>query len=177
MSRGGAAAASWRLVYSTATHGYSLQNLYRRLARWEPPLLLAVQDVELNVFGAYLTAVPAVTEEFVGTGESFLFRFPSAEEEEEEEHETEGGDTNGDGDSGNSLRVCVSKWTGSNDYVFQGKQNCLVVGAGDGHFGLYVDGNLDRGHVDACDTFGGGWPGPAGPRDFKVKCMECFSFK
>ena len=70
----------------------------------------------------------------------------------------------------------MSKWSGQNDYVFQGRQNCLVVGAGDGRFGLYVDGMLDRGRVDECETFSG-WPGPAGPRDFKVKCLECFSFK
>jgi len=57
----------------------------------------------------------------------------------------------------------------------------MIVGASDGRFGLYVDGNLDRGRVDACDTYAD-WPpedeegAEFGPRDFRVKCLEAFSF-
>jgi len=53
----------------------------------------------------------------------------------------------------------------------------MVVGASHGQFGIYVDGNLDRGRVDVCDTFLEWPPEEAnGARDFRVKCLEAFTF-
>lgn len=40
---------SWSLVFSTSQNGFSLNSLYRKLARIESPILIVIQDTENNV--------------------------------------------------------------------------------------------------------------------------------
>ncbi len=80
---------------------------------------------------------------------------------------------------GNKADVKVSVWNrGStgNQHFFQGKSNCMVFGASGGQFGIWVDGNLDRGRIDPCSTFEQWPPTNHQPKDFKVKCLECYNF-
>ncbi len=64
----------WTCLYSTAYEGYSLQNFYRKVSTCQEPFVIVIKDTENEIFGAYLTNVIGVTEEFVGTGESWLFQ-------------------------------------------------------------------------------------------------------
>lgn len=40
---------SWSLVFSTSQNGFSLNSLYRKLARIESPILIVIQDTDNNV--------------------------------------------------------------------------------------------------------------------------------
>ena len=64
----------------------------------------------------------------------------------------------------------VWKWI----FDFQGCSDTLVVGAGDGKFGLWFDGDLDHGRTQPCQTFGN--PPLTSSSDFNVKCIECWAF-
>ena len=65
---------NWELGYSTSEHGFNLHSLYRKMQKFEGPCLLLIQDIgSQNVFGAYLTARPQMSEHFLGTGETFVF--------------------------------------------------------------------------------------------------------
>ena len=43
--------------------------------------------------------------------------------------------------------------SGKNDYCILGEPGFLSLGAGDGHYGLWMNENLSRGHSDPCPTF------------------------
>ena len=71
------AGARWRLLYSTAAHGTSLQTLYRRAAAPAPPgaaQLLAVRDGGGHVFGVFASEALRAAPRFYGSGETFVFQ-------------------------------------------------------------------------------------------------------
>ena len=138
------------LVYSVLKDGFSLLNFYRHVELIESPVLLVVQDATGDIFGAYLTCTPMITEEFIGTGESWLFFVTQ------------------DG----QVKIC--QWSKENEYFFQGKRNCLIIGAEGGNFGIFIDGDMNHGRIDQCSTFVG-WPKES--KDFKVSKLECFGFR
>lgn len=39
----------WTLVFSTSQHGFSLNSMYRKMAKIESPILLVIEDTEGNV--------------------------------------------------------------------------------------------------------------------------------
>ncbi|OCT60623.1 hypothetical protein XELAEV_18046649mg [Xenopus laevis] len=56
---------SWKLLYSTEKHGFSLRTMYRTMKLFNP----------LQVFGAYSTIELRISSNFYGTGETFLFSY------------------------------------------------------------------------------------------------------
>ncbi|KAG7202612.1 hypothetical protein KM043_009798 [Ampulex compressa] len=138
----------WTLVFSTSQHGFSLNSMYRKMAKIESPILLVIEDTEGNVFGALTSCALHVSDHFYGTGESLLFRF--------------------------TPRFQAFNWTGDNLYFIKGNNESLAIGAGDGRFGLWLDGDLYQGRTQSCSTYGNE---PLAPReDFVVKTLECWAF-
>ncbi|XP_073985564.1 TLD domain-containing protein mustard isoform X17 [Rhodnius prolixus] len=138
----------WTLVFSTSQHGFSLNSMYRKMTRVESPILMVIQDTDNNVFGALTSCSLKVSDHFYGTGESLLFRFaPDCQ---------------------------VYNWTGDNMYFIKGNNESLSIGAGDGKFGLWLDGDLYQGRSESCATYGNE---PLSPQqDFVVKTLECWAF-
>ncbi|QQP37567.1 TBC/LysMassociated domain containing 2 [Caligus rogercresseyi] len=142
----------WNLEYSTSSDGFSLMNLYRRLSTsTRDPVLLAIVDDCDAVFGVFLTAVPRQSEVFIGNGNSWLF--------------------SADGEEGT---LSVYSWTGINEYFFKGDASHIMVGGGDGKFGLLIDGDLNKGRTDTCLTFNN--QPLTTNQDFSIKCLEVWSF-
>lgn len=44
----------WTLVFSTSQHGFSLNSMYRKMAKVESPILLVIEDTEGNVSPMFL---------------------------------------------------------------------------------------------------------------------------
>jgi len=141
---------SWTMTFSTTRDGFSLSSLYRKFQHLDCPVLLVIQDVDQVIFGGLLSEPPKVTDSFCGTGECWLFSLA------------------GSGD------LSVYKWTTVNQLFIKGCTDTLVVGAGDGQFGLWFDGDLDHGRTQACPTFDN--PPLTPSSDFNVKCIECWAF-
>ncbi|XP_034662257.1 uncharacterized protein LOC117897485 isoform X16 [Drosophila subobscura] len=139
---------SWSLIFSTSQHGFALNSLYRKMARLESPVLIVIEDTDNNVFGALTSCSLHVSDHFYGTGESLLYKFnPSFK---------------------------VFHWTGENMYFIKGNMESLSIGAGDGRFGLWLDGDLNQGRSQQCSTYGNE---PLAPQeDFVIKTLECWAF-
>ncbi|XP_050465814.1 oxidation resistance protein 1 isoform X4 [Cataglyphis hispanica] len=138
----------WTLVFSTSQHGFSLNSMYRKMAKIESPILLVIEDTEGNVFGALTSCALHVSDHFYGTGESLLFRF--------------------------TPKFQCFNWSGDNLYFIKGNNESLAIGAGDGKFGLWLDGDLYQGRTQSCSTYAND---PLAPReDFVVKTLECWAF-
>jgi len=114
----------------------------------DSPILLIIEDTQGNVFGAVTSCEIRVSESFYGTGESFLFAM--------------------------NPKLQIYSWTGENSYFIQGNNESLAIGAGDGRFGLWLDGDLNQGRTQTCKTFGNEALSP--DEDFWVKTLECWAF-
>jgi len=139
---------SWSLAFSTSTHGFSLSTLYRKCQESSSPTLVVIQDTQDCVFGALMSCPIRLCEHFYGTGESFLF-------------------------------TCRPgwrcwKWSGENQLFTRGNVDSLLVGAGDGRFGLYLDSSLYQGRSQSCQTYHNEPLTPS--EDFVLKIMECWVF-
>lgn len=65
-------------------------------------------------------------------------------------------------------------WTGDNLYFIKGNQDSIVFGAGDGTFGLWLDGDLYHGSTHPCKTFNN--EQLTINEDFVVSTLECWCF-
>ncbi|XP_038051360.1 nuclear receptor coactivator 7-like isoform X2 [Patiria miniata] len=140
---------SWKNIYSTAEHGYSLRNLYRSMNGIDSPVLIIIRDSSGMIFGALSPCAVKVSEHYYGTGETFLFNFIDWE-------------------------LNVYRWTGENNFFIKGNYNSLTLGGGDGAFGLWLDGDLYRGRSRSCKTFSN--PCLAHDEDFIIADLEAWGF-
>lgn len=139
---------TWTLIFSTSQHGFSLNSMYRKMHKLESPILMVIEDTDNNVFGALTSCALQVSDHFYGTGESSLFTF--------------------------TPDFKVYNWTGENLYFIKGNNESISIGAGDGKFGLWLDGDLYLGRSESCKTYGND---PLTPKiDFVVKTLECWAF-
>lgn len=114
-------------------------------------LVLAIQDNEDNIFGAFINEPLRVAPHYYGNGECFLWKtvrrqlpvppVPS-----------DGGARPSD-DLHPDLAVEVFRWTGLNDYNVLSESDYLSVGGGDGRYGLWIDAALTRGLSGRCPAF------------------------
>ncbi|KAG5888498.1 hypothetical protein JTB14_015743 [Gonioctena quinquepunctata] len=139
---------AWTLIFSTSQHGFSLNSMYRKMSKLESPILMVIEDTDNNIFGALTSCALQVSDHFYGTGESSLFSF--------------------------TPEFKVFNWTGENLYFIKGNNESISIGAGDGKFGLWLDGDLYLGRTESCKTYGNN---PLTPKiDFVVKTLECWAF-
>lgn len=176
----------WSLAFSTSQHGFSLASMYRKMQRVDSPVLLVIQDTDNNVFGGLTSCALHPSEHFYGTGESLLFSFqrvqdeprrpsqPAEEPKKEADNEEEHPEEKGDQPTQVKTKFKYWGWTGDNMYFIRGSTDNISIGAGDGKFGLWLDGDLYLGRTQRCTTYGNE---PLTTReDFIVKIMECWTF-
>ncbi|XP_045510554.1 oxidation resistance protein 1 isoform X5 [Colias croceus] len=179
----------WSLAFSTSQHGFSLASMYRKMQRVDSPVLLVIQDTDNNVFGALTSCALRPSEHFYGTGESLLFAFQRADEprpralsdkgdeiKDKEDDVTEKKDEDKVEKEEPEFKTKFKYWgwTGDNMYFIRGSNDNISIGAGDGKFGIWLDGDLYLGRTQRCTTYGNE---PLSTReDFIVKIMECWTF-
>ncbi|KAJ8398157.1 hypothetical protein AAFF_G00430010 [Aldrovandia affinis] len=138
----------WLLSYSTSRHGASLKSLYRKLADSESPVLIVIKDSRSQVFGSFLSHPLRPSENFYGTGETFLFMLHP--------------------------RFKCFRWTGENSFFIKGDLDSFAIGGGSGHFGLWMDEALYLGRSSPCQTFNNCCLSETD--DFRVTEMEVWTF-
>jgi len=137
------------LLFTTTLHGFSLATLFRKNSclPLDTPILLCIQDTNLNHFGALVSTPLRVSETFYGTGQSFLFKLQPFE--------------------------CF-KWSGQNSYFVKSGLDGIAIGAGEGHFAIWLDADLNCGHTDSSLTYNN--PPLSTTSDFQIKTLECWAF-
>ncbi|CAK1548399.1 unnamed protein product [Leptosia nina] len=180
----------WSLAFSTSQHGFSLASMYRKMQRVDSPVLLVIQDTDNNVFGALTSCALRPSEHFYGTGESLLFSFQRVDEprsrvpsdksdgakdkDDLDEKKDENKDEKEETVAAFKTKFKYWGWTGDNMYFIRGSNDNISIGAGDGKFGIWLDGDLYLGRTQRCTTYGNE---PLTTReDFIVKIMECWTF-
>uniref|UniRef100_H2YD23 Oxidation resistance protein 1 n=1 Tax=Ciona savignyi TaxID=51511 RepID=H2YD23_CIOSA len=141
----------WKLLYSTFEHGISLRTLYRKVASKyndDTPVVLIVQDSGGQIFGAFCSNQPHVSEHFYGTGETFLFTLEP--------------------------NITIFPWSGENNFFVKGNLDSLAIGGGDGSSGLWLDGDLCHGSSHTCLTFQN--DPLASSEDFFIQNVEVWGF-
>ena len=136
-------------MFCTARHGFSLRSLYRRCRERELPALLIIRTSRNIALGAFLSHSPAVSDNFYGTGESWLFTFKQE-----------------------TLRIFP--WTGENNYIMRAGPDTFIVGSSEGRFGLWLDESFNQGRSQNVSTFDN--KPLAGKEDFIVNNIECWAF-
>ncbi|KAK0713834.1 hypothetical protein B0T26DRAFT_678117 [Lasiosphaeria miniovina] len=157
----------WNLVYSLDQDGASLATLYEKCAAYQGRrvgFVLVVKDCEGGIFGAYLSDYPHPAPSYFGTGECFLWRAsvlaslpppPSTDTSHLTARTTTIAAAPSLGlYSSLSIRFKAFPYSGVNEYYILCESHFLSVGAGDGKYGLWLDGSLERGRSSMCPTFG-----------------------
>lgn len=160
---------SWTLVYSLEQHGASLATVYKTcVPPWDgqPGYVLAVRDKNRSVFGAYCNEGFRISElkRYYGSGECFLWKYNENKRDQEinlldlsdindKEAATSEVDAHGIPTS-NAPRFQAFPYTGLNDFVVFCTPQFLSMGGGDGHYGLWLDSNLEKGVSHRSLTFG-----------------------
>ncbi|KAL3072522.1 hypothetical protein niasHS_017496 [Heterodera schachtii] len=150
----------WVQIYNSEKHGFSLTTLYRRMAEWDEemsPVLLVVRDVNGHVFGAVSSGALKPCDHYYGTGDSsLLFRFT--------------------GEFPHTRELRTFTWTGENQFFVNATRESLSFGAGGGHFGLWLDADLNHGRSQKCATFDNEPLAGGQEEDFVVQFVEVFGF-
>ncbi|EPQ29177.1 uncharacterized protein PFL1_03464 [Pseudozyma flocculosa PF-1] len=126
-------------------------------------LVIAIKDDNDNVFGAYVNEKLRPQQHYYGSGECFLwktFRRSRAELDALAKSGRSDADDIGGGEdeavassSHKGKAVETFRWTGKNDYMVLTESDFLSVGGGNGKFGLWIDGALERGVSSRCPAF------------------------
>uniref|UniRef100_A0A1I7RMQ6 Oxidation resistance protein 1 n=1 Tax=Bursaphelenchus xylophilus TaxID=6326 RepID=A0A1I7RMQ6_BURXY len=150
----------WVMIYSSEKHGFSLATLYRRMQEWKEemsPVLLLIRDVEGHVFGAVGSTALTPQDHYYGTGDSsLLFRFT--------------------GEYPHTRELRSYTWTGDNQFFINASKDFLSMGAGGGHYGLYLDADLFNGRSQRCATFNNEPLAGGIKEDFQIQFIEAFGF-
>jgi TBC1 domain family member 24 len=121
------------LRFSTEKHGYRLSTLYQRIAECSP-VLLFVETTDKHIMGAFLSDPVKQSQNFTGSGETFLFQLTPTPMQYKWDHKTAA--------SAPDSRLFVLA-----------QPDLLVVGGGGNFFGLSIDEELKHGTTGPCNTF------------------------
>uniref|UniRef100_A0A0K0FKF2 Oxidation resistance protein 1 n=1 Tax=Strongyloides venezuelensis TaxID=75913 RepID=A0A0K0FKF2_STRVS len=150
----------WVNVYSSEKHGFSLSTFYRKMAEFGEemsPILIIVRDTRGHVFGAVVSTPVYPCEHYYGTGDScLLFRFT--------------------GEYPHTRELRHYTWTGDNQFFINATKEFLSVGAGQGHYGLWLDADLNNGISQKCQTFDNELLAGGEQEEFVVQFIEAFGF-
>uniref|UniRef100_S4RDZ0 Oxidation resistance protein 1 n=1 Tax=Petromyzon marinus TaxID=7757 RepID=S4RDZ0_PETMA len=106
-----------RYIFCQATcrHCRQVATLYQpRLLQNQAACSAAEADTQ--VFGAFVSSAIRCNDHYYGTGETFLYTF--------------------------NPDFKIFRWTGENSFFISGDKDSLVIGGGDGVFGLWLGGDL-----------------------------------
>ena len=141
--------SEWTKIFSTEEDG-ELSHAYHCCAQHPGPSVLLVMDTHRHIFGAFVDTTWELQPRlhYFGNGECFLFRaLPEFE---------------------------AYRWSRDNGHFMLATKDSIALGGG-GHFGLWLDGELEHGSSHECSTFNNA---PlAGEEEFEVVAVEIWAFK
>lgn len=158
----------WTLIYSLEQHGASLHSLYGNLhdtmvSKLRVGYLIIIRDSRGGLFGGYCNEpwLPNEHRRYGGNGECFLWKLVKTrninlnKQEKRASSESIGRHVQRQDNSNLSgWKLIGFPHTGVNEFTMYCTSKFLSMGAGDGHYGLWVDDGLLNGVSYHCLTFG-----------------------
>ncbi|KAK9820434.1 hypothetical protein WJX72_010314 [[Myrmecia] bisecta] len=143
----------WRLGYSSALHGASM-NTFMGGVGGKGPSILLVRDKQGSIFGGFASESWLKNGAFYGSFSTFVFR----------------------------LLPAVGLWPakGINEHFlwcghnFAELTNGLGFGGQVDYFGLFIDASFEKGHSRPCATFDNPCLLGHGGQEFEVDAIECW---
>lgn len=132
-NRKGAAKEQWLLGSSQAAQNAVMGTSSRSSTTTaaDSGFIIAINDMQGNIFGAYVNEQLRPHQHYYGNGECFLWKTVN--------------------NPGKNLEVF--RWTGKNAYMILTESSFLSVGGGDGKYGLWIDSSLSNGLSAWCPAY------------------------
>jgi hypothetical protein len=171
---------SLTLLYSLQNHGSSLSTFYERSnAGYGTAQVLVIKDDNDNIFGCFTAEPFKINNGFYGTGESFLFKVQKPKtlgrrknfginrvRSKDSAMGDDGGAQNGE--------VKIFPWAKTNYLFINSTNEYVAVGSGRGKFGIWCDGQFQRGQSYPTETFHNECL--AGSEQFNIVNVELWTF-
>jgi len=138
----------WKLFYSTAIHGISMNTLYGNCEDVEESILL-IKDSSNHIFGAYLDVEWAVAADYRGSIDCFVFQFV---DQANDESESEKKETETEKEAKSRHKLVAYRASGQHSYFLRSDMEQITIGAGECP-ALYFDSDLNLGRSTNCSTF------------------------
>lgn len=117
----------WKLLFSNKIDGTSFGTLLRK-AKYNSPFILLIKDDNNFVFGSYGNDALDYSNDYYGSGETFLFTFRDLEE------------------------ISTFYWTKKNSLFISVDDQGIIFGSAP-KYGLWINNDLTRGRTFNCQTF------------------------
>jgi hypothetical protein len=150
---------SWKLLFSTSQHGYSLATLYNR-TRGMGPTVLVVMDEQSHIFGGFASRDWSGSDISSSSMQQFAFSSLTRAGQAAAASATGAGRTTQYFGTGEAFLFrlkpgpsAIWRWSRKNSEFQLARREMLALGGGGGKFGLCLDASLDRGWSGPCDTF------------------------
>ena len=138
-----------QLVFSPNIHGMSMRTFYYNCKNFSS-YIIVIEDQNENIFGGFINDKIKCSDNFYGTGESFVFTFYKSE------------------------RIHCFHATGTNDLYIRTDEDSISIGASSNLYSLFVNGDFNTGYTDYTKTFNN--PLLTEDSKFDIYRMEIWSF-
>merc|ERR1712228_937375 len=158
----------WKLFYSTAIHGISMNTLYKNCEDVEESILI-IKDSTNCVFGAFIDVQWSVHTEYRGSIDCFVFQFVDKQNDKNKEEEKKETESNHNDSKHAKHRLIVYRSSGNKSYVIRNDMESITIGAGECP-SIYFDADLNFGRSTDCTTFSS--PGLTLNAQFQITTLE-----
>merc|ERR1719410_1086007 len=112
----------WKLFYSTAIHGISMNTLYGNCENVDESILI-IKDSTNNIFGAFIDVQWTVSTDYRGSIDCFVFKFVDKEEnDDDKEEKTDKKDNN------SKHKLIIYRPSGQKAYFMRNDMQSITIG-------------------------------------------------
>ena len=141
----------WKLFYSTAIHGISMNTLYKNCEDVEESILI-IKDSTNCVFGAFIDVQWSVCTEYRGSIDCFVFQFVDKQNVKKKDEENKEEESKHNDSKHAKHKFIVYRSSGNKSYVIRNDMESITIGAGECP-SIYFDADLNFGRSTNCSTF------------------------
>ena len=157
----------WKLFYSTAIHGISMNTLYHNCESMEESILI-IKDSINNIFGAFIDVEWSISTDYRGSIDCFVFQFVD-NNEDNNDHDDEEKDNDNKQKQKSKHKLIVYKSSGQQCYFIRNDMESITIGAGECP-AIYFDCDLNFGRSTNCSTFDS--PSLSNNTQFQITTLE-----
>eukprot|EP01084_Bolivina_argentea_P056936 104110_1 len=142
----------WKLFYSTAVHGISMNTLYNNCENIGESIII-IKDSNNNIFGGFVDVEWTVSTEYRGSIDCFVFHFIDIKKDDKR-------------------KLTIYRSSGQKNYFVRNDMESITIGAGECP-AIYFDHDLNFGRTTNCTTFNS--PSLSLQTQFQINTLEIWA--